>query len=144
MLPSGMNKPWAGSDSYQISGLNTVQGSTVSRYLSTSLPFCVRFNVTVTRRAATLDTEPLAKSYSDWIHTRLFSNHFQYARSWQGYLAIRFRSMIVPKMIAPFYFMNATHCHSNFASIWRPHHACRSHLAQSTLAPVNCVFLASN
>ena len=81
VLPSGMNKPWAGSDSYQISGLNTVQGSTVSRYLSTSLPFCVRFNVTITRHAATLDTEPLAKSYSDGNHTRLFSNHFQYARS---------------------------------------------------------------
>ena len=29
--------------------------------------------------AATLDTEPLAKSYSDGSLTRLYSNHFQYA-----------------------------------------------------------------
>jgi hypothetical protein len=59
----------------------TVQGSTVSRYLSSSLPFCVRFNVAVTRHAATLDTKPLAKSYSGGIRTHLFSNHFQYARA---------------------------------------------------------------
>jgi hypothetical protein len=80
-----MNKPWAGSDSYQISGLNTVQGSTVSRYLSTSLPFCVRFNVAVTIHAATLDTGPVANSYSGGSRTHLSSNHFQYARECGGY-----------------------------------------------------------
>ncbi len=76
-----MHTPWAGSDRNKISGLNTVQGSTVSRYLLTSLPFCVRFNVPVTRHAATLDTGPVANSYPDGIHTHLFSNHFQYARA---------------------------------------------------------------
>jgi len=81
MLPSSMHTPWAGSDSYNLSELNTVQGSTVSRYLSSSLPFCVRFNVAVTRHAATLDTEPLAKSYSGGRRTHLSSNHFQYARA---------------------------------------------------------------
>ena len=34
--------------------------------------------------AATLDTEPLAKSYPDGIHTHLLSNHFQYARAFPG------------------------------------------------------------
>ena len=32
-------------------------------------------------QAATRDTEPLAKSYSDGVLTRLFSIHFQYART---------------------------------------------------------------
>jgi|JI10StandDraft_1071094.scaffolds.fasta_scaffold30244_6 hypothetical protein len=64
-----------------ISELNTVQGSTVSRYLSSSLPFCVRFNVAVTRHAATFDTGPVANSYPDGNRIQLFSNHFQYARA---------------------------------------------------------------
>ena len=67
-----------------VAGLNTVQGSTVSRYLLTSLPFCVRFNVAVTRHAATLDTGPVANSYPRGIRTHLFSNHFQYARASDG------------------------------------------------------------
>jgi hypothetical protein len=86
MLPSSMHTPWAVSDRNNFSELNTVQGSTVSRYLSTSLPFCPKeslscFNVPVTRHAATLDTEPRAKSYSGRSRTHLFSNHFQYARA---------------------------------------------------------------
>ena len=32
-------------------------------------------------QAATRDTEPLAKSYSDGILTRLYAIHFQYARA---------------------------------------------------------------
>ena len=34
--------------------------------------------------AATLDTEPLAKSYSDGISPRLSTNHLQSARAWLG------------------------------------------------------------
>ena len=86
MLPSSLQKPWAGSNSYKISELNTVQGSTASRYLYSSLPFCVRFNQALRigkagpySQAATRDTEPLAKSYSGGALTRLYSNHFQYA-----------------------------------------------------------------
>lgn len=36
-------------------------------------------NWLVTKQAATLDTEPRAKSYSGGSHTHLSSNHFQYA-----------------------------------------------------------------
>ena len=76
-----MHTPWAGSNSYNLSELNTIQGGVASPCLSSSLPFCVRFNVAVTRHAATLDTEPLAKSYPGGSRTHLFSNHFQYARA---------------------------------------------------------------
>jgi hypothetical protein len=60
---------------------------------SPSLPFCVRFNEPLRRRrqhygftspyrhAATLDTEPLAKSYPGGNRTRLSSNHFRAARA---------------------------------------------------------------
>ena len=61
--------------------LNTVQGWAVSRYLSPSLPFCVSFNASVTRHAATLDTRPVANSYPGGSHTHLSTNHFQYARA---------------------------------------------------------------
>ena len=44
ILPSSIYTPWAGSERYAISGLNTIQGGTASPYLSSSLPFCVRFN----------------------------------------------------------------------------------------------------
>jgi hypothetical protein len=63
VLPSSMHKPWAGSESYKISGLNTIHGWTASPVHSSSLPFCVRFNAAVARRAATLDTGPVASSY---------------------------------------------------------------------------------
>ena len=56
--------------------LNTVQGWAVSRYLSSSLPFCVRFNVSVTRHAATLDTRLVSNSYPSGSHTHLSTNHF--------------------------------------------------------------------
>ena len=46
---------------------------------SSSLPFCVRFNEPVTKHAATLDTEPLAKSYPGGSRTHLSINHFQFA-----------------------------------------------------------------
>jgi len=65
-----------------ISELNTVQGSTVSRYLSSSLPFCVRSNVAATTQAATLDTGPVANSYPNGNRTHLFSIRFQYSRAY--------------------------------------------------------------
>ncbi|MFN7843398.1 MAG: hypothetical protein ACK5N9_16895, partial [Pirellula sp.] len=43
-LPSSMHTLWAGSNSYHLSELNTIQGGIASPYLSSSLPFCVRFN----------------------------------------------------------------------------------------------------
>ena len=46
---------------------------------SSSLPSCVRFNMAVTRHAATLDTEPVANGYPGGVPTRLSSNHFQSA-----------------------------------------------------------------
>ena len=68
----------------RISGLNTIQGWVASPYLSSSLPFCVRFNVALQlvpyNNAATLDTEPPAKSYSGGSLTHLSLNHFQNAR----------------------------------------------------------------
>jgi len=81
VLPSSMHKPWAGSESYKISGLDTVHGWTASPVHSSSLPFCVRFNAAVARRAATLDTGPVASSYPRGIPTRLSTNHFQSARA---------------------------------------------------------------
>ena len=75
-----MDTPWADSNSYNISELNTIQGGIASPCLSSSLPFCVRFNVPVTSHAATLNTKPLAKSYLDGVSTRWSSIHFQYAR----------------------------------------------------------------
>ena len=44
MLPSSMDTPWADSNSYNLSELNTIQGGVASPCLSSSLPFCVRFN----------------------------------------------------------------------------------------------------
>ncbi len=90
MLPSGMHtlrriQQEHSPKKVYTAELNTVQGSTVSRCLSSSLPFCRRnytgFKAAVTRHAATLDTEPPAKSYSGGSRTQLFSNHFQYARA---------------------------------------------------------------
>jgi len=86
ILPSGMHRPWAESDRKQRfrSSIPFRAGQPVP-YLSSSLPFCVRFNAGLRREtsytyAATLDTEPLARSYSGGIHTRSSSNHFQSAR----------------------------------------------------------------
>jgi hypothetical protein len=84
VLPSSMHKPWAGSESYKISGLDTVHGWTASPVHSASLPFCVRFNAAVARRAATLDTGPVASSYPRGVSTRLSTNHFQSARASDG------------------------------------------------------------
>jgi hypothetical protein len=53
---------------------------------SSSLPSCVRFNMAVTRHAATLDTGPVANGYPGGVPTRLSSNHFQYALAIDGYL----------------------------------------------------------
>ncbi len=44
VLPSGMNRPWAESDSYQISGLIPFNVAGPPTIASSSLPFCVRFN----------------------------------------------------------------------------------------------------
>ena len=91
MLPSSMHTPWAESKSYNLSELNTIQGGVASPCLSSSLPFCVRFNralpleIQLYSQAATLDTKPLAKSYLGGSHSHLPSNHFQYARASLGY-----------------------------------------------------------
>lgn len=74
--PSGMQKPWAVSNrKTMISELNLIQGWTASPYLSSSLPFCVRFNQRLRREmsytlTATLDTGPVANSYPGGILIR--------------------------------------------------------------------------
>lgn len=101
MLPSGMHTPWAGSDSYKDFGAQyhsqpdgharsvhprvlSVYASTldfggVSGYHPLGRPYTI---------AATLDTEPLARSYSGGVHTRLSSNHFQFARASDCYVIL--------------------------------------------------------
>jgi len=70
--------------------------------LSSSLPFCVRFNralpleIQPYSQAATLDIKPLAKSYLGGNHSHLPSNHFQYARAMLG------------SLIALYYFAHGT------------------------------------
>ena len=87
ILPSSMHTPWAGSNSYNLSELNTIQGGVASPCLSSSLPFCVRFNRALRlasqpySQAATLDTKPLAKSYLGGSRSHWSSTHFQYARA---------------------------------------------------------------
>jgi len=94
MLPSGMHTPWAGSDRYKDFGAQyhsqpdgharSVHPRVLSVYASTLdfggvsgyHPLCRPYT-----NAATLDTEPLARSYSGGVHTRLSSNHFQSARA---------------------------------------------------------------
>ena len=86
ILPSSMDTPWADSNSYNLSELNTIQDGVASPCLSSSLPFCVRFNRALQlasqpyNQAATLDTKPLAKSYLGGSPSHLSSTHFQYAR----------------------------------------------------------------
>ena len=65
---------------------------------ASSRPFCIRFNSSLQprrqhygftlpyRTAATLDIGPPAKSYPSGSHTRLSTNHFQFARSRLCYL----------------------------------------------------------
>ena len=83
VLPSSIYTPWEGSERYAISGLHTIQRGTASPYLSSSLPFCVRFNAGLRNWpytcAATLDTGPLARSYPGGVSSRLSPNHFQFA-----------------------------------------------------------------
>ena len=89
VLPSGMHKPWAGSDSYKISELNTIHSR-----VATPGPFILAFFLCTLQPAtsawpytlaATLDTGPLAGSYPGGIRTRLSTNHFQYARATDCY-----------------------------------------------------------
>lgn len=79
ILPSTGPNVWAESKRTCISGLNTIHGRAASPVHSTSRPFCVRFNVAVTRHPATLDTGPQATSYPGGSPTRLSINHFQFA-----------------------------------------------------------------
>ncbi len=83
-----MHTSWGGSDSYNRSELYTVQGSTVSRYLSSWLPFCVRFNrvIRLASQPATLDTTPLAKSYLGGSRSQSSSTQFDYKRICVGYV----------------------------------------------------------
>ncbi|TWU22975.1 hypothetical protein Pla52o_25080 [Novipirellula galeiformis] len=75
MLPSGMHKPWAESDSYQISRLTSIQRrrATYDRFILTTF-LCTLQATTSTddvyTSPAKLDTEPVANSYSGGIHTR--------------------------------------------------------------------------
>ena len=99
ILPSSVNKPWAGSNSYKISELMSFIAERPLPVDSPSLPFWVRFNELLRIRrqhygfthsytfAATLDTGPLAKSYPRGSLTRLSSTHFQSARAFFCYRA---------------------------------------------------------
>jgi hypothetical protein len=71
VLPSIRSKISARSVSYPLSGLNPIHGRVANPVHSTSLPFCVRFNVPVASHAATLDTGRLASPYPGGIRTRL-------------------------------------------------------------------------
>ncbi len=67
-----------------ISRLNTVHRWAPNPVDSSSLPFCVRFNRRFNGKAtytpaATLDTGLGASDYPGGVHTRLLSNHFQFA-----------------------------------------------------------------
>lgn len=97
MLPSGMHTPWAESDRYNDFGAQyhsqpdgharSVHPRVLSVYASTLDFRGVPGYPTLCRpytSAATLDTEPLARSYSGGVHTRLSSNHFQFARARHG------------------------------------------------------------
>jgi hypothetical protein len=70
-----VNKPWAViQQETKFSELNLIQGGTASPYLSSSLPFLTTHQpatsaVTPYTLVASLDTEPVANSYSGEIHT---------------------------------------------------------------------------
>jgi hypothetical protein len=70
-----------------LSELNTVHAWTASPVHSSSLPFCVRFNVPVASHAATLDTGPVANGYPGGSRSRWSTNHFQFALATSCYLA---------------------------------------------------------
>ena len=50
ILPSSVNRPWAGSNRYKISELMSFTAGRPLPVDSPSLPFCVRFNVALRRR----------------------------------------------------------------------------------------------
>ncbi len=52
--------------------------------------------------AATLDTEPLARSYGGGVHTRLSSNHFQSARPTFGYATFIQRASLRSRILGAF------------------------------------------
>jgi len=84
-----MHTPWAGSNRYKDFGAQYRSGrESYPPYLSSSLPFCVRFNQRLRRhrliRWLPLDTGPLAKSYPGGSSARSSSNHFQSARASVG------------------------------------------------------------
>ena len=85
ILPSSVNKPWAGSNRYKISELMSFTAGRPLPVDSPSRPFWVRFKIrlrlTPYTHPATLDTGPLAKSYPRGSLTRLSSKHFQSARA---------------------------------------------------------------
>ena len=75
MLPWGMNRPWAGSNSYKISELFPFTVAGPPAIHSPSLPFCVRFKIRLqlmmpTTYPATLDTGRVANTYPGGITTR--------------------------------------------------------------------------
>lgn len=85
MLPSSVNKPWAGSNRYKISELMSFTAERPLPVDSPSLPFWVRFKIRLRlmpyTHPATLDTGRAANAYPRGISPRLSSNHFQSARA---------------------------------------------------------------
>ena len=60
-------------------GADTIHGRAANSVHSSSPPFCVRFNMAVTRHAETLDTGLATNDYPGGIRTRLSASHFQAA-----------------------------------------------------------------
>jgi hypothetical protein len=85
ILPSSVNKPWAGSNRYKIAELMSFTAGRPLPVDSPSLPFWVRFRILLPQtpytHPATLDTGPLAKKLPTRNLPRLSSNHFQSARA---------------------------------------------------------------
>ena len=96
VLPWGVNKPWAqyslisGANSNQISELIPFTVTALPAIRSSSLPFCLRFNVSLLapgsyRHAAKLDTGRVASTYPGGISPRLSIRPCQSARACVGY-----------------------------------------------------------
>ena len=92
VLPWGMHKPWAESNSNKISELIPFTVTGLPAIRSSSLPFCLRFNVSLRapgsyRHAAKLDTGRMASTYPGGISPRLSIRPCQSARASYCYFA---------------------------------------------------------
>ena len=85
MLPWGMHKPWAESNSYKISELFPFTAAGPPAVYSSSLPLCIRFNQRLRRMpytlAAILDTGRVASAYPGGISPRSSIRPCQSARA---------------------------------------------------------------